>query len=280
MKAFGSLASHYEERVTTLATCWHITRRDGQVFRYTDHPFDLLVDGVTYIGSTGYTASGIASSARLNVDNLEVSGAIDSATITEADLLAGKWDFAEIRIFEVSYLNTGLGRHRLRRGWLGEIRTAGIGFTAELRGMMQVLQQHILRIVSSRCDAQVGDARCKINLATFTNGTVTGTITSVTNNRSFADSALTPATGWFDNGIITWTSGLNAGLQREVRTYTTGGAILLVQAMPFNVAVTDAYSMTVGCDGTLPSCRDKFNNVINRRAFDFLPGVNRLVSNG
>jgi hypothetical protein len=34
--------------VTTLATSWKITRRDGVVLGFTDHVRDLDVEGVTY----------------------------------------------------------------------------------------------------------------------------------------------------------------------------------------------------------------------------------------
>lgn len=277
--ASAALEAHNAQAVTTIATCWKITRRDGQIFTYTDHPAPITFEGFTYLASSAYNASTIESSSALNVDNLEISGAIDSATITEADLLAGKWDFAEVRIFEVNYSDLTQGALKLRRGWLGEVRTAGIGFTAELRGMLQAVQQNIGRIVSTRCDARVGDTRCKINLATFTDGRVNGTVTAVTDNRQFTASALTQATSWFDEGVLTWTAGLNAGLDKEIRTFTSGGAFALHNAMPFAVQVGDTFTVEVGCDGSLAACRDKFANVINRRAFDFLPGLNTLMAN-
>jgi hypothetical protein len=44
----AALAQHLAGEVTTLATCWKITRRDGVFQGFTDHVRDLDVDGVTY----------------------------------------------------------------------------------------------------------------------------------------------------------------------------------------------------------------------------------------
>jgi hypothetical protein len=56
MKAVSaSLAAHLTGPVTTLATCWRITRTDGVVFRFTDHDRDLVVDGEVYEASAGYS---------------------------------------------------------------------------------------------------------------------------------------------------------------------------------------------------------------------------------
>jgi hypothetical protein len=48
MKSISSaLAQHLTGEVTTLATCWQITHRDGVVLGFTDHDRDLEVDGVS-----------------------------------------------------------------------------------------------------------------------------------------------------------------------------------------------------------------------------------------
>ena len=67
-----ALAQHLAGEVTTLATCWQITRRDGVVLGFTDHVRDLEVDGVTYQAASGYTRTAIRGTADLAVDNLDV----------------------------------------------------------------------------------------------------------------------------------------------------------------------------------------------------------------
>ena len=82
----AALKVHLASEVTTICTCWRITRRDGAVFRFTDHDVDLLVEGETYVAAVGYTRTAIAANADMSVDNMDVNGIFDDASITEADL--------------------------------------------------------------------------------------------------------------------------------------------------------------------------------------------------
>ena len=85
----AGLTAHIASETTTLATCWKITRADASVKAFTDHDSDLVVDAVTYLAASGYTASDVETTAALNVDNLNIIGFLSSPSITEADLLAG-----------------------------------------------------------------------------------------------------------------------------------------------------------------------------------------------
>lgn len=136
MKAATSeLVAHLAGELTTLATCWKITRRDDVVLGFTDHIRNLEIDGVTYQAASGYTRTAIRSTADLAVDNLDVESVFSNDGITEIDMRAGKYDFAEIRMFLVNYQDLGQGILKLRRGWLGEVSIRDGMYVAELRGM-------------------------------------------------------------------------------------------------------------------------------------------------
>lgn len=161
-----ALAAHLAGPVTTLATCWEITRRDGRSFRFTDHDQDLVFDGETYAARFGYARSALTSDAQLSVDNLDIDGIFDDAAISEAEMRAGLFDFAEVRIFLVNWADPSMGALRLRRGWLGEVTLSEQGsFRTELRGLTQALQQEIGEIYSAECRADLGDVRCKVPVA-------------------------------------------------------------------------------------------------------------------
>jgi uncharacterized phage protein (TIGR02218 family) len=274
----AGLEAHFAQECTTIATLWLVTRTDGQVFGFTDHDRNLEVDGVTYEAASGYTRSAVRAQLGLAVDNLELDGALDSDNITAADIRAGLWDYAAVRISLVNWADLSQGQARLKTGKLGDLRTMRNGFQAELRGLTQHLQQSAGRLYMPGCDANLGDARCGINLALFT---ITGTITGVTSPRVFADSGRAEADGYFDGGKITWTSGNNVGTSMEVKSYLlSGGAIALQLPMAYDVQVGDTYSMHAGCDKTFATCRDKFSNVINFQGFPHLPGMDRMINGG
>jgi hypothetical protein len=88
---------------------------------------------------------------------------------------------------------------------------------------------------------------------------------------------LLPQSEYFQNGLVTWTSGLNAGLSMEVKLYNIG-FVELFQPMPYAIALSDAYSIKAGCDKQLQTCISRFNNVINFRGEPHLPGNDQMMA--
>jgi uncharacterized phage protein (TIGR02218 family) len=209
----SALAQHLAGEVTTLATCWQITRRDGEVLGFTDHVCDLEVDGVSYKAASGYTRTAIRGTADLAVDNLDVESVFSDDGITEEGLWAGRYDFAEVRMFLVNYEDLGQGILKLRRGWLGEVTIRDGMYVAELRGMTQRLQMTVGEVYAPDCSADLGDARCGVDLAALEES---GTVSAVTSATVF-ETTLAQATGWYDGGELAWTGGANAGQTVAVR---------------------------------------------------------------
>jgi len=261
--------SHLAGTVLELATCWKITRRDGQVFGFTDYVADLTVAGQLYESAVGYSATDIESSANLAVDNLDIQGIADSPSITEADLLAGLWDGATVQIFEVIYSDLSAGTRPLKSGRIGNITMGRSQFTAELRSLTQLLTATVIEVTSPTCRARLGDSRCTVDLGPLT---VSGTVTTATSASAFADSTRAETAGYFDFGVVTWTSGDNDGLRMEIKTHASGGAFTLVEPMPYPIVFGDGYDMVPGCDGLLATCRDKYSNIENMQAEPYLPG--------
>ena len=274
MKSISSeLATHIAGAVTTLATCWRVARRDGVVLGFTTHDRALVIDDVTYRAASGFSPSAIAASNGLSVDNLDVAGALSSSAISEADLRDGRFDFAAIEIFQANWADLSQGKLTLASGWLGEVSMDGARFTAEIRGLAQRLQQPAGEAYSPECRADLGDARCKVNLAGFT---VAGSATSAASTRAFTDTTRTEADGWFDYGLLTWITGVNAGLSVEVKSFASG-AFTLFDAMPNAIQPGDAYAVHAGCDKRLATCKTKFDNVLNFRGEPFVPGPDSML---
>lgn len=268
------MKAHCEGETTTICTCWKLSRVDGQVFGFTDHTRTLDFEGVTYLPSTGYVPSAIETTAKLNVDNLEVTAILDSTGIDDADVLAGLWDMARVEIFQVNYMDLTMGRLLLRKGWIGNIQLNKNTFVAELRGMMQPLQQSIGRVTTATCNAVLGDTRCKVNMASYS---YPGLVTSSQNtNRLFSDSTIVAASGYFNEGVVEWTGGLNSGYVMEVK-YQVLTDIELQQPMPYVIQAGDTYIIKAGCDKLVSTCNTKFNNVVNFRGFPHIPGNDMMV---
>lgn len=275
MKPISSqLLSHLSSEVTTLATCWKLTRRDNVVLGFTSHDRDIIFDGITYLAATGFVPTSVASSSELSVDNMDIEGMVDGEIILESEILAGIYDFAEIEIFMVNYSDLTQGALNLRTGWIGEVKYGKGRFVAEVRGLMQSLTQIIGELYSPSCRAKLGDSRCGLDIEDFT---VTGNITSLSSNQLFKDSSRTEDSGYFTMGKITFASGNNNGLSMEVKDFSGNGIITLVFPMPYAVQVGDTYSMQAGCDKNFNTCIAQFDNAVNFRGEPHVPGIDAML---
>lgn len=277
-----AMQTHLDSAATTLATCIYLTRIDGVELGATTFNRTLTIDGDTY-QPLGFMRSDVTLENDMDVPTTEASGVLDAATITEDDLRAGRWDFASYTMFQVNWADLTMGRIALASGNLGVVRSGRIKFVAELLGLMQAVQASIGNLNSPQCVHELGDSGgrglgdgCQVNLAPHT---VTGTIDSVDSDfYGVHDLSRTEADGFFSNGVMTITSGTMNGMSFEVRSYIMGFWVLFT-ALPYDAAGA-TYTMTRGCDKSLATCRDVFNNVVNRLASDYTQGGDAALQVG
>ena len=268
-----ALAAHLAGEVTTLATCWRLERADGWVRGFTDHDRELVVDGLTYVASTGFLPSAIKTASDLSVDNLDVDGFLDDAALRAEDLIAGLFDGARIEVFIVNWADLGQGRLLLRKGFLGEIKRADQRFSAEIRGLSNRLQQTAGKLYSRLCRVDLGSSECGVALGPRTD---TYAVTQV----MAADTVrivTARATGFFTFGKATFTTGANAGAVNEVLLHD-GQTIRLFVPMPRPIVVGDQIVLVAGCDKTPETCNAKFANILNFRGEPHIPGNDKVFS--
>ncbi len=268
-----ALAAHLAGEVTTLATCWRLERADGWIRGFTDHDRELVVDGLTYVASTGFLPSAIKTASDLSVDNLDVDGFLDDAALRAEDLIAGLFDGARIEVFIVNWADLGQGRLLLRKGFLGEIKRADQRFSAEIRGLSNRLQQTAGKLYSRLCRVDLGSSECGVALGPRTDTyAVTQVIAADTVRIVTAR-----ATGFFTFGKATFTTGANAGAVNEVLLHD-GQTIRLFVPMPRPIVVGDQIVLVAGCDKTPETCNAKFANILNFRGEPHIPGNDKVFS--
>jgi uncharacterized phage protein (TIGR02218 family) len=276
MKSLPSgLQAHLDSGTTTLAWCWKITRRDGAVFGFTDHDLALTFAGTMFEPESGFVPSEIRATQDFSVDAQDVEGALSSDRITETDILDGRWDNAEVEVWRVNWAATDQ-RLLMRRGNLGDIRRGRTSFVAEVRSLAHWLNQTVGRTYQFSCDADLGDARCGVNLSSPP-WSATGTVATLSGSRGFTAAALGSfATDTFTLGVVSWASGANVGRKAEIASFS-GGAITLFEAPVRSIAVGDAFLATAGCDKQFATCSAKFGNGVNFRGFPHMPGEEAVL---
>lgn len=159
----AALDAHLNQDVTTICSCWVITRRDGTVMGFTDHDADLNYGGILMNSNSGFFRSAITSSTTGSSDNLEVKGFLDSDYIAEDDLINGLYDYAKVEVFMVNWSDLDQGRLMVRTGWFGEVVRWPSGmFVVELKGLLQLFNNQVGHIFQPECRADFGDSRCKV----------------------------------------------------------------------------------------------------------------------
>jgi uncharacterized phage protein (TIGR02218 family) len=275
---------------TTLAYLWKVKRTDGVILGFTTHDrdikYDAAIDGdgdtdglVTYLARTGWTNSAIQNKSDLSVDNMEVTGFLDSEVITEPDLRAGRYDDCVIAIRLVNWADLTMGSLLLRSGTLGIGKMIGDVFHAEIRGLTDKLSTQLGMTYGPVCRSTFGSGlngidmdsqwKCMFDVTTIRQ---TGSIASITDGRTIVPVGID---GVFDNGIISFTSGALEGYNLEIKT-GTGDSVELFLPMPFAPAPGDTFTIEPGCDKTLAKCQF-YDNVINRHAEDFIPGMDQIL---
>jgi uncharacterized phage protein (TIGR02218 family) len=269
-----AFAAHIASGATTLATCWRLTRVDGLVLGFTDHDLPLSFDGTIFAPTGGFDGSSATQKLGPQVDTDEVVGILTSATITEDDILLGRYDGALVETFRVNWRDTGV-RALVSRATIGEITREDGRFTAELRSGQQALNMVEGRLYQALCDARLGEARCGIDLddPRYRGPATVSAIRDryrivVTGLSGFAD-------GWFGFGTAAWSSGRRQGLVDQIQTHLRlGGIDIFAFGAPIGdwLAVGDTLTATAGCDKSFAACKAKFANAVNFRGFPHIPG--------
>jgi uncharacterized phage protein (TIGR02218 family) len=273
----------------------------GAVIRLTSADYDVVavsrVDNASHVfSSTGprFTRGRTKLRVGLEVDSMQLSIAPNKLT----DLLnavpwpqavrQGALDEAQItleRAFMANWGDTSAGTMILFSGRAGQVEPLRDEIQLEVKSDLELLAatQFPRNVYQPSCAHTLFDAGCGLSKAAFqVAGTALTASTPTTINATIAQ-----ATGYFDLGVITFTSGQNAGLSRPVKSWVTGspGVIALMRPFPYAPANGDTFTITPGCDKrmTLPApflhagdinygtCAAKFNNVARARAFPFIP---------
>lgn len=262
-----------QPELTTIAFCWRIERRDGVAIGFTTHDRDLETDGLVYRAAPGMLPSAIALSDGFEPDMLDVSGALTSDAISEADLKAGRWDGAAVSIFMVDWEDPEGGRLQLARGELGEVAVRGDAFEAELRGPTAELERAAVEQTSPQCRAELGDKRCRVDMA----GRVRVTrVVGVPGEDRVEVEGFSADANAYGYGRLRWISGPNSGLESAVLS-SAGAALTLREPPHFAPAVGDLVELTEGCDKAFASCRARFANALHFRGEPHLPGMDLLT---
>jgi len=284
MKAFTGTLDTWLPTATgrLFADLLTITLSGGSVLRY--HSSDVLTityGGNTYTRGPRFGTTGVKSKVGVQNDEMSLTLFVDANDLVSGVpwltfVTGGGLDGSTFQVDRVISKNTDFaaasqvgGYTRFLGRFAGTSDLGGTEVIIAISSRLELLQANVpTEVYQTGCRFRVYDAGCGLTRATFSSsGTVsTGATTSAMNTN------LTQADGYFDLGVVTFTSGVNNGLTRTIKTFLhASGAITFVNPLPAAPANTDTFTIVPGCDGLLATCTSKFSNSLRFGGEPFIP---------
>lgn len=264
--------------VTQRCQIWRIVRRDGRVFCFTSHDRPVTYGLEVYSPCSSLDPSASENASTLgSTGNIELTGIIDSDAITEADLYGGLFDDAFVTVDLISWGEVPEAPRRLAAGWTGSLSHGEEGFKMEVLGPGSRLdQQALVQMVTPGCRWTFGDARCGVDADALGS---TGKVTvPAARGRFLALLDGAPGSSQWENGLVRWTSGPNAGQSCEVKTVDwSTGEVVLWSSPAFLPEPGDNFFVRPGCDKDKVGGCTVYANVINHGGFADVPGTDSLL---
>lgn len=283
--------THLEGEETTLALFCKLTPSDIwaslPTLGFTSHTADVdltATHGISFVSSAGLipSASEIEGGKPSNVEMMSV---FDDDNLSEADLLAGKWNNARYELWLMNWADTDMGEFVVASGIISDVKNYQQWFKAEVRGLSALLESNFGVLTSRSCRVnEFADDFCKKDPTGTVGGlhiTKTLTVSSVTDTRHIVLTRVEAVPDdFYTNGKITGLTGNNEDISREILSASGFGTgyvnVTLRRPFPLVVAAGDTFSLVAGCNRTLDRCR-YFENVVNFRGEPFIPSMENVL---
>ena len=268
------LQEHYNGYATTWCYIMRIAcvgRFSGVIRGCTSLDEDVIYDDgqgvLTYSSSNAAAPAKFQQSSDFSVDNTEITGWVTDDEITMADIMAGIFDFAEVTIYRVNYMDLSQGHEVVAFGTLGQTQFTEDRWRCEFRSLTQQSKQPYGKVYSLTCRNQYGDAKCKMPFEWFT-----ATIDALGDDPTlvFQATELTQAAGYFAPGVVEILSGANAGADMDVDEFFSGGIVRLALQMPMPFQIGDQFRIRGDCNKEFATCKAK-GNVLEFRGEHLTP---------
>lgn len=270
----------------------------GAVLRYSGWTTPLTIPGTAFAsGSLNYNATGYTSFAlgprfdrsmvttKIGIEPTE----LDIAILAGADDRVGGSSFADaVRVGQFDGATVeldrlfappqpgGSGAPATSLGaivWFyGRVAETDVGrsrIEMKVKSLLNLLAQQQMprRLYQAACTHVFGDAMCTFNRS----GMAASITAQAGSTQAVIVTTLAPSpTTLYDQGTIIATSGANAGQSRTI-AQLAGGNIVLLKAWLEPVAVGDGFELLPGCDHTVATCQNTFNNLIHFGGFPYIP---------
>lgn len=249
------------------ADLWTFALVNGVTKRYTDYASDLVVGGQTFSSSAALVNGAKYKLQRgLQVDESDVTvfpaptETVNGIPFVQA-VRNGMFDRAIVTRNRQYMATPGDLTSNAPLIYLGEVSDVSPTRTSavlKIKSMPNLLNIYMpLGQYAPTCRWVFGDANCTFDRSGSTeSSTVMAGTSSVSINCGLSDTA-----GTFNSGTVTFTSGVNNGLKRSVKSYVPG-TVTLNGPFPNLPSVGDTFTIAPGCSHNFGGPTSPFNGSV------------------
>lgn len=163
---------------------------------------------------------------------------------------------------------TPTGVLRIFAGRVAEVDMGRTGACVSVNSHLELLNVQMPRnLFQAPCRHRLFDAGCTLSAPSYA---VSGTVGAGSTRSVLLSGAAAPGgSGNYTLGRVVFSSGVNSGFSRSVRSWVPG-TFALISPLPFMPASGDTFSAYPGCDKTLGTC-GAFGNTANFGGHPFIP---------
>jgi len=274
-RASAALVALLDGEQFTMADLYTFTLVGGTVLRYSAAPTTLTAGGNVFQLGPKFERSKVTVQVGTQVDELDIKVYCDTTDlIGSTSFLQAAWtgelDGALLqleRAFMPVYSDTSPGTVVLFAGRISDIDCTRSGIDIKCRSHLELLNiQMPRRLWQASCAHIFGGPMCQFNRASLalTFSAAAGSTTTLIQG---APSSTTP----FNQGTIAGLSGANAGQSRTITAFLSGASVAVKLPFLSVVATGDQFQLLPGCDRTLATCTNLFNNAVHFGGMPFIP---------
>jgi uncharacterized phage protein (TIGR02218 family) len=260
----------------TMVDLYTFTLAGGAVLRYSAAPTALVVNGFTFARGPKFERSKTKTVIGTQVDELDIKIYPETTDVIGATpwlqaAWQGQLDGALLqleRAFMRTYGDTSAGTVILFVGRISDIDCSRSGIDMKCRSHLELLNiQMPRRLWQNSCTHVFGDAMCQFNRASLK---ASFACLSGSSETEIVSPVNPTPQGLYAQGTITGLSGANAGYTRTIMAMSNS-TVMVKLAFLSPPATGDQFQLLPGCDRTIATCTNVFNNAIHFGGFPYIP---------